>query len=319
VKKYDSLSKIKYLLSQKYKGLFLELLSWRIFTISIYNLQSNKNKYSKNNNQNHRWNYENQRFWKKPSKKREIPWNSTNHWNSENQRFWKKPNKIRVNPWNSNKQKRWRIKKKKWRIKTLNNQTSQIQFQSQPQSETQNQPQNQIQPQSLIQTQIPSQIFTQDEPPLQQISNIISINEEYSRWEKRKPQILAENLLFATCEWDKNCDKKNSIKMKDRIKKECKQLNITIGSFCANEDGLEIGMVNFKRDWEKWISVMKWNESIDTLSSLISHLENNKNTQQEIKNTSTNMNNNNNTINNSNNEMKNDSNIENNFKNTSLI
>jgi hypothetical protein len=96
------------------------------------------------------------------------------------------------------------------------------------------------------------------------------------RWKKRKPLIMAENLLQVTCEWDEGCDKKKSSEMKTRIKKECDQLKIKIGSFCAYESGLEIGLVNFKEDWEKWSLVMKWDNSIDTLSSLINYLKNEK-------------------------------------------
>jgi hypothetical protein len=85
---------------------------------------------------------------------------------------------------------------------------------------------------------------------------------------------MSENLLYTTCEWDEGCEKNKSNEMKTRIKEECNQLKLKLGCFCNYEGGLEIGMVNFKEDWEKWSQVMKWDKSIDTLSSLTDYLRN---------------------------------------------
>jgi hypothetical protein len=211
VEKFDSLSKIKYKLSGTYYGFFLDLLSWRLYTIPISKQQPKK----------HSWNHKNERPWK--IQKRTTLWNSKNqsshqwHWkskssNSQNQWHWKKksPNS-RIN-WNSkspNSQNQWHWKKKqkKWRIKAKNNETqnkpltheSQSQSQSetptqiQSQSETPTKNQSQLQTQTQIQSQLRTQTQDTQLPP-QQTSIDVDL-----RWKKRKPVIMAENLLQTTC------------------------------------------------------------------------------------------------------------------------
>jgi hypothetical protein len=264
VEKFDSLAKIKYRLSRKYQGLYLELLAWRIYTIPVLSYKKKNYKSQKRNK----------------SEKRKNPWKSKNKW------IWKKK---KTYPYHK---RQWRKKEKRWKIKIQNQ--PQNQPQPQPQTQFHHQPENQpvLQPQSQLQNQQVLQIQSQPQnqqtlqpqsqpqiQPQNQISSQLLIEnnclpQQISRWEKRKPLIMSENLLCTTCEWDEGCSKSKSTEMKTRIKEECSQLKLKIGAFCNYEDGLEIGMVNFKEDWEKWSQVMKWDKSIDTLSSLIDYLSN---------------------------------------------